>query len=134
MSEPRILYLEPKGGQLAGPGRIGRVEFSKSGRTLRYRGRSLQSLEGYGYKANYRDVASGDYWWVSGPKQNGQDTLYPAVVEIDDDVRVEYWTEIRGRPDLVGHTTFRSEGKYSWRRPHPVLGVRGTARGATRRR
>jgi hypothetical protein len=41
----RIMYIEPKAGGLTGPGRIGRVTFSKTGATLYYRGRSFQSLK-----------------------------------------------------------------------------------------
>jgi len=44
-------------------------------------------------------------------RRDGHDTLYSGVVEIDDDVRVEYWTRIRERPDLVALTSYRSPGK-----------------------
>lgn len=85
-----------------GPARIGRVMFSKTGRTLYYKGRAFQSLEGSGFKANYFDVENGDHYWISGPRQDGQDRLYISnvAVEIDDDVREEYWTEIRKEPKL----------------------------------
>jgi hypothetical protein len=43
---PRIMYIECKAGGLNGPARIGRVTFSKAGRTLYYRGQSFQSLKG----------------------------------------------------------------------------------------
>lgn len=33
-----------------------------------------------------------------GPKKNGTDKLYGGVVQIDDDVREEYWTRIRNLP------------------------------------
>lgn len=108
----QIKYLERKDGGLAGPAWIGRVRFSKSGRTLYYRGYTLTSMRGAGYKANYVDEEEGNEWWISGPKRDGQDTLYPGIVEVDEDVRVEYWSEIRRRPDLVELTSFRSEGKH----------------------
>ena len=93
----RIMYIENKSGdELNGVGRIGRVRFSKSGKTLYYQNAELQSLKGYGYKSNYYDVKTGDHYWVSGPKKNGQDTLYPDFIEIDEDVREEYWLTIRG--------------------------------------
>lgn len=44
----RIMYIECKAGQLTGPGRIGRVTFSKTGRTLYYRGKRFQSVKGLG--------------------------------------------------------------------------------------
>ena len=47
-------------GNLSGPARIGRVAFSKTGRTLYYGDRSFQSLNGQGFKANYLDVDSGE--------------------------------------------------------------------------
>lgn len=96
----RIMYIEDKSGGLTGPARIGRVTFSKTGRTLYHGGRSFQSLKGYGSKSNYFDIETGDYYWISGPRKDGADRLYgePLPVEIDDDVREEYWSEIRLRP------------------------------------
>ena len=100
------MYIEDKSDGLTGPARIGRVSFSKSGRTLYYAGRSFQSLKGAGFKSNYYDVDSGDRYWISGPRKDGADRLYgePAPVDIDDDVREEYWTQIRGLPARVGDT------------------------------
>ena len=95
----RIMYVEYKGGGLEGPGRIARVTFSKSGRSVYYRDRRLQSLNGAGYKANYFDVETAERYWVSGCKRNGEDRLYGGVVEIDDDVREEYWVGIRQKPE-----------------------------------
>lgn len=46
----RIMYIENKAEGLTGPARIGRVTFSKTGRTLYYKGRSFQSLKGEGFK------------------------------------------------------------------------------------
>lgn len=97
----RIMYIECKTDGLNGRGRIGRVTFSKSGATIYYSGKSFRSLKG-GYKANYFDVETGDRYWISGPKQFGGDRLYGAPgVEIDEDVRQEYWTKIRNQPDRV---------------------------------
>lgn len=94
----RIMYIEDKSGGLTGPARIGLVTFSKTGRTLYYRGRSFQSLKG-GYKSNYFDTETRDLFWISGPKRDGSDRLYGerTPIEIDEDVREEYWLEIRGR-------------------------------------
>ena len=94
----RIMYIESKAEGLNGPARIGRVTFSKTGRTLYYRDRAFKSLEGKGHKANYFEVESGDHYWISGPRKDGGDRLYISSlpVEIDDDVSEEYWTTIRG--------------------------------------
>jgi len=95
------MYIEDKSGGLIGAARIGRVTFSKTGRTIYYRGRSFQSLKGLGFKANFYDVETGDHFWISGPKRNGEDGLYGGATptEIDDDVREEYWREIRCQPE-----------------------------------
>jgi hypothetical protein len=101
--QPRIMYIECKSEGLSGPARIGRVTFSKTGKTLHYDGRTFQSLRGSGFKANYVDVESGAHYWISGPRRDGADRLYGGnvPVEIDEDARVEYWTEIRGLPANV---------------------------------
>ncbi|HXH60290.1 MAG TPA: hypothetical protein VNI20_02925 [Fimbriimonadaceae bacterium] len=102
----RIMYIERKAESLNGEARIGRVEFSKTGKTLHYRGISFQSLKG-GYKANYYDIETGDQYWISGCKKNGQDRLYRSniPIEIDEDVREEYWAQIRELPRFKGRTT-----------------------------
>lgn len=129
----RIMYIEPGGGLAGEGGRIGRVIFSKSGRTLRYGSRSFQSLDGRGYKENYHDVESGERYWISGPRRDGNDALYPMTIQIDDDVREDYWCEIRKQPDQKHITSYRSPGKYSRRRPHPELSVKGGTRRGTNR-
>jgi hypothetical protein len=102
----RIMYVENKSDGLTGPARIGRVSFSRTGRTLYYRGRSFRSLKGAGFKSNYYDVGTGDEYWISGPRKDGGDRLYGerSAVEIDDDVREEYWTQIRRLPGRAGET------------------------------
>jgi hypothetical protein len=55
----RIMYIESKAAGLTGPARIGRVTFSKTGKTLYYQGRSFQSLKGDGFKSNNYDIESG---------------------------------------------------------------------------
>ena len=124
--QDRIMYIENKGGEtsfrvpsgyaLRGTGRIGRVSFSQTGRTVYYGGRQLRVYSGL-YKASHVDVESGEVYWISGPKKSGDDCLYPGIVEVDDDVREEYWTTIRAQPENVRLRKYRSEGKYSKRRP-----------------
>ena len=94
------MYIEDKSAGLSGPARIGRVRLSKAGRSLYYRGRTFKRIRGGGFKSNYYDVASGDEYWISGPRRDGQDRLYGerVPIEIDEDVRVEYWTKIRRQP------------------------------------
>ena len=99
----RIMYIECKAGELTGPARIGRVTFSKTGRTLYYHGQTFQSLKGQGFKSNYYCVETGENYWISGPKRRGGDALYGSgpPIEIDEDVREEYWREIRREPQRV---------------------------------
>lgn len=111
-----VMYIEEKPG-LAGHARIGRVTFSSTRKTIYYAGRSLRTLKGARYKANYFDVDSGLNYWISKCKRGGNDTLYPGIVEIDDEAREEYWIEIRNMPENVHMTSYRSEGKYAKRRP-----------------
>lgn len=97
----KIMYIECKAGSLEGTARIGRVSFSKTGRTLYYKGKKFQSLKGAGFKSNYYDVETREDYWISGPKKDGYDRLYGgrAPVEIDDNVREQYWRDIRGQPE-----------------------------------
>jgi hypothetical protein len=101
----RIMYIQHGWS----PGRIGRVRLSKTGRTLYYRERVLASLAGQGYKANFFDVETKETYWISGPRNDGQDTLNPGLVEIDDDVIDEYWRNVRGNPGRRDKS-FRSIG------------------------
>lgn len=108
----QVMYIERKD-DVTGPGRIGWVASSKTGRTLYYGGRSFRSLRGRGFKANYFDIESGTWYWISRPRKDGMDSLYPAKVEIDDDARQEYWITIRGLPRSVKRSAFESPGKHS---------------------
>ena len=97
------MYIELKthrgGHDDNGPARIGRVTFSATGRTLYYRGKSLKRRRGT--CGNYQDVATGDEYWISGPKRDGGDRYAwaGAHVAIDEDIREEYWTNIRCQPE-----------------------------------
>jgi len=98
-TKTRIMYIESKGDSLNGPARIGRVTFSKSGRSLTYAGKTFHRLGGGGFKANYYDAETGEHYWISGPRKDGRDRLYDLSskpVEIDEDVAAEYWSKIRG--------------------------------------
>jgi hypothetical protein len=97
-NKSRIIYIELKTGQRdSGPARIGRVSFTRTGRTICYLGKRLQSLKGSGISANYFDIDTGEQYWISGPKQNGQDrhSAGSGSIHIDADVADEYWKEIR---------------------------------------
>lgn len=111
--KPRIMYIElkthPAGHDDNGPAWISRVTFSKTGKAVYWRDKLLQRYPSPAHCGNHYDVVTGDEYWVSGPKRNGEDR-YPwgnAKVEIDEDVREEYWTEIRGKPERVGEAFVR---------------------------
>jgi hypothetical protein len=110
--ESRIMYIERKAGDITGPGRIGRVTFSKSGKSVYYGGRAFQTLAGRGFKANYFDVETGEEYWISGCKRNGGDRLYGGTVDIDEDVAEEYWATIREKSQRKGDKVIRESAKY----------------------
>ena len=109
MHATRIMYIENKSAGppgkrgLEGPARIGRVTFSKTGRTIYYSGKTFGRLGG-GFKANYFDEETREEYWISGPKKNGEDGLY-GPRPIDEDVREEYWTLIRKLPEKRNRKT-----------------------------
>lgn len=131
--QPKIMYIEPGGGLAGAGGRIVLVTFSQTGKTLRYGGVTFRSLHGKGYKANYYNIETGERYWISGPRRDGNDALCGMVIDVDEDVRERYWREIRQRPDLAALSSFRSPGKYSRRKPRPELSVtEGTRVGGNR--
>jgi len=75
--KPRIMYIERKLG-VDGIGRIGRVTFSQTGRTLYYGGREFIRIKSY--KANHMDIETREEYWISGPKKRGGDTLHGGTI------------------------------------------------------
>lgn len=110
----RIMYMEPKGTKEhthSAPARIGKVTFSPSGKTLYYRGKTFRRYRG-GRCGNYLEEETGEEYWISGCKKKGGDRLFPGTIEIDDDVREEYWTEIRNKPECKDQKAIRCSGKH----------------------
>jgi hypothetical protein len=107
------MYMEFKGDDIVGPARIGRVTFTKTGKSVDYKGRRFTTLTGRGFKANYYDAETREHYWISGCKKDGTDALYSTIVEVDEDVREEYWTQIRNKPEMKTVASFKSVGKYS---------------------
>jgi hypothetical protein len=69
---------------------------SKTGRTLYYDGRELRGIG----QPWYQDTETGEDFWIHpAPKRFKKHTSIPA--EIDEDVRVEFWTAIREEPERV---------------------------------
>jgi hypothetical protein len=98
------MYIELKthegGHDDNGPAWISRVTFSKTGKMVYWRDKKLRR----GRRSecgNHFDIETGESYWISGPKKDGQDR-YPwagAKVRIDPNAREEYWTRIRNMPD-----------------------------------
>lgn len=98
----RIMYLEDKSKGLNGPARIGRVRLSKTGETLYYAGRTFEALRNSGLKANFSEAETGHPFWIAKARKGGDDRLYKGAGDppvIDDDVREEYWRDVRGLLD-----------------------------------
>lgn len=95
----RVMYVENKSGLIDGlNARIGWVSFSKTGRTIYYRGRSLRIGKGIG--GNFFDIESGEEYWISGVKGRGSNT-HPGErnvqVEVDPDA-LEAYRSLRSQP------------------------------------
>ena len=85
------MYVENKDGQIDGAeARIGWVSFSKTGRSVYYRGREL--LKAGGVRGNFIDVSTREEYWVSGVKSRGSN-VHPdehALVIVDPDALDDY--------------------------------------------
>ena len=89
--------------------RIGLVRFSNTGRTLYYDGRVL-SRPGQGW---YTDTATGELFHIATARRDGLDRSegrkrgsFP--VQIDDEVREQYWAQIRGTPERAHEKVIHS--------------------------
>ncbi len=90
----RVMYVESKGELMEGAAaRIGWVSFSKSGKSISYRGKLLIRIKGGGTSGNFLDTDSGQEYWVSGVKGKGSNT-HPneswVLVVVDEDAVEEY--------------------------------------------
>lgn len=122
--ESAIKYIEIKTDGVRGVGRISRVQYSKTGKTIYWNDRVLVRLEGFAFKANYFDEDSFEEFWVSNPRRDGNDSLFPAVIDIDEAVREEYWTDIRREPSKSSDSKYRSTGKTKQERERLEKSVR----------
>lgn len=84
-----IKYIELKTGFANnGPAWIGKVEFSKSRKTIYFNGRAFKG-NGHGVSS---DLETGEIYWISGVKKNGQDRHWAGngVIMIDRTIVDEY--------------------------------------------
>lgn len=70
--QSRIMYIELKSGYGDdGPAWIGKVAFSKSGRTIYFNNNAFKRSQGI--SGNHYDILTGEEYWISGVKKNGED-------------------------------------------------------------
>ena len=82
----RLMYIENKDGDIDGiAARIGWVKFSKTGKTVYYRGRELVSIGGRGVRGNFLDETTREEYWVSGVKRRGSNTHWAETIEVEID-------------------------------------------------
>ena len=89
--KPRRMYIEQKNDgsedlQDRGPAVIGTVQFSKTGRTIYFEGKTFQRNRRGGCAGNYRCLEDGNEYWITGVKSRGSNR-YPwanAPVEVRD--------------------------------------------------
>lgn len=80
-----------------GPCWICRVRFSKSWQTAYFHGLNLRRQQGV--RGNFVDTATGDEWWISGPKRDLTDSRYSGQRPlVDDEARGDYEAFLSGQP------------------------------------
>jgi len=95
-----LKYIELKSGYTDdGPAWIGTVKQSKSGRTIYFNGKALG--RGNGVSGNHYDVETGEEYWVSNVKKNGEDRHWAGKgkIEIESAV-VNVYLEQIGKTEL----------------------------------
>jgi hypothetical protein len=94
----KLFYIELKTGYSDnGPAWIGKAFFSKSGQTIYFNG---LILKGSG-RGNCHEIETGDMYWTSGIKKNGQDRHWAGSGKITIDVKViEEYLKITGLTEL----------------------------------
>ena len=95
-----IKYIELKTGYSDnGPAWIGRVKISRSGTTVYFNDHAFQKT--IGFSGNYKDVETGEEYWISGVKKDGTDRHWAGngKIIIDKKIIPEY-LEITGDKEL----------------------------------
>ena len=95
-----LKYIELKTGYSDnGSAWIGKVKLSRSGNTIYFNNHAFEKQNGI--SGNYRDVESGEEYWISGVKKNGEDRHWAGNGKIMIDAKVipEY-LKITGEKEL----------------------------------
>lgn len=102
MALPVLKYVELKSGHGdSGPAWIGYAQLSRSGQTVYFNGKALKRAKGGGISGNYFDIETGEEYWVSGVKKNGQDRHWAGsgIVMVEAAALAEYLS-VTGLPFL----------------------------------
>lgn len=86
-----IIYVELKSGYSDnGPAWIGKGFYSKSGQSIYFNNQLFK--KGSGILGNYYDIETGDEYWISGVKKNGEDRHWAGngKIMIDKSILPEY--------------------------------------------
>lgn len=88
----KIMYIENKSAGHSGSAWIGYAEFSKSGQTVYFDNKSLKKLKTTGISGNHFDIETGEEYWISGVKKNGEDRHWAGggKIMLDKDCITEY--------------------------------------------
>lgn len=87
------MYIEHKTYQNdKGEAWIGEVEFSKTGQTAYFNNQAFKKLKSGGISGNHYDLETGDEYWISGVKKNGQNRHWAGSgkIKIDKKIIKEY--------------------------------------------
>ena len=95
----RLMFVQLKSGFKTDQGSswICWVDFNKTWKTARFHGRELRRVQGW--DANFKDVATDEWFWLSGPKRNRTDLRYGGgQPDVDEDARDAYEAFLKGAP------------------------------------
>jgi hypothetical protein len=96
-----LRYIELKTGfNDNGPAWIGRVQVSRSGRTVYFNGKAFKRTT-RGASGNYYDIESREAYWISGVKKSGQDRHWAGAGKIIIEASaVDEYLEVIGAREL----------------------------------
>jgi hypothetical protein len=94
------MYIELKSGYSDnGPSWIGKVKFSKSGKTIYFNNKGFKRWNGI--SGNYYDIETEEEYWISGVKKNGEDRHWAGKgkIIIDEKIINDY-LQITGQENI----------------------------------
>lgn len=101
----RIIYIESKAEGLNGPTRIGRVTFSKTRKRLYYNGHSFSRVSGFKLTTAARILGRNIGFLARSVTARTLFMFSNTPAKINEDVREEYCTKIRKRPERRSKTS-----------------------------